>query len=371
LPGFLPGDTRRLIATAGRGGESASASFSLSISHPVVSAEGTRLGVVIVEQSMPQLQALFDTLPLPDAAAYAELQQKQGEGAVSVLMRRGNQAIKSRNAPNWIALAGTPWTIAVWRYEKPVIERVAPYFLGWLLASLLIAVLVMAFTLTVRNRVGDSLRMLVRFTNDLRQQRLRADYPVSLEEFISPIETMLKIGKIMLGKQKEATTQARLDHLSQVNNRRSFDEKQKELFASMKDGWSHSLLIMDIDNFKQVNDTFGHEAGDQLIIKFGEALKIALRNSDFIARLGGDEFCVLFPFTPLERAQELAERLRANMPENVELIKGVTQRLSWSGGLSEYSRDDKEENEALARADAALLEAKRGGRNTTRIRAAA
>jgi len=371
LPGFLPGDTRRLIASAGRGGESASASFSLSISHPVKNAAGQRLGVVIVEQSMPQLQALFDTLPLPDAAAYAELQQKQGEGAVSVLMRRGNQAIKSRNAPNWIALDGTPWTIAVWRYEKPLIERLAPYFLGWLLASLLIAVMVMAFTLTVRNRVGDSLRMMVRFTNDLRQQRLRADYPVTLEEFSSPIETMLKIGKIMLGKQKEVTSQARIDHLSQVHNRRSFDEKQKELFASMKEGWSHSLLIMDIDNFKQVNDTFGHEAGDQLIIKFGEALKVTLRNSDFIARLGGDEFCVLFPFTPLERAQELAERLRAKMPENVELIKGVTQRLSWSGGLSEYSRDDKEENEALARADAALLEAKRGGRNVTRIKAAA
>jgi diguanylate cyclase (GGDEF)-like protein len=259
----------------------------------------------------------------------------------------------------------------VWRNDKPVIERIAPYFMGWLLTSLLIAVLVMAFTLTVRNRVGDSLRMLVRFTNDLRQQRLRADYPMSLTEFTSPLETMLKIGKIMLGKQKEVTSQARLDHLSQVNNRRSFDEKQKELFASMKDGWSHSLLILDIDNFKQVNDTFGHEAGDQLIIKFGEALKITLRNSDFIARLGGDEFCVLFPFTPLDRAQELADRLRTNMPESVELIKGVTQRLSWSGGLSEYSRDDKEENEALARADAALLEAKRGGRNVTRIRAAA
>ncbi|OYY60163.1 MAG: GGDEF domain-containing protein, partial [Hydrogenophilales bacterium 28-61-11] len=246
LPGFLPGDTRRLIVSAGRGGESASASFSLSISHPVKNAAGQRLGVVIVEQSMPQLQALFDTLPLPDAAAYAELQQKQGEGAVSVLMRRGNQAIKSRNAPNWIALDGTPWTIAVWRYEKPLIERLAPYFLGWLLASLLIAVMVMAFTLTIRNRVGDSLRMMVRFTNDLRQQRLRADYPVTLEEFSSPIETMLKIGKIMLGKQKEVSSQARLDHLSQVHNRRSFDEKQKELFASMKEGWSHSLLIMDI-----------------------------------------------------------------------------------------------------------------------------
>jgi diguanylate cyclase (GGDEF)-like protein len=194
---------------------------------------------------------------------------------------------------------------------------------------------------------------------------------MSLAEFQSPLETMLKLGKVMLGRQKEVTSQARLDHLSQVNNRRSFDEKQKELFATLKDGWSHSLLILDIDNFKQVNDTFGHEAGDQLIIKFGNVLKSCLRNSDFIARLGGDEFCVLFPYTQLDKAQELADRLRANMPESVELIPGVTQKLSWSGGLSEYSRDDKQDNEALARADAALLEAKRGGRNATRVRAAA
>ncbi|MCA1978031.1 MAG: GGDEF domain-containing protein [Thiobacillus sp.] len=371
LPGFLPGDTRRLIASAGRGGAGAAATFSLAVSHPVVNAEGKRLGFVIVEQSLPQLQTLFDTLPLPDAAAYAELQQSQGDGTVSVLMRRGNQAIKQRNAPNWIALAGTPWTIAVWRNDTRAIENIAPYVLGWLVVSLVIAILVMAVVLTVKNRVTDSLRTLVKLTNDLRQQRLRSDYPVSLAEFATPLETMMKLGRVMLGRQKEATSQARVDHLSQVNNRRSFDEKQKELFASLKDGWTHSLLILDIDNFKQVNDTFGHEAGDQLIIKFGEALKKALRNSDFIARLGGDEFCVLFPYTPLDRAQELAERLRANMPESVELIPGVTQKLSWSGGLSEYSRDDKQENEALARADAALLEAKRGGRNATRVRAAA
>lgn len=373
LPGFLPGDTRRLLANAGRaeGGSTATATFNLSVSHPVVGSDGKRLGFVIVEQSVPQLQSLFDTLPLPDAAAYAELQQSQGDGTVNVLMRRGNQAIKKRNQPNWIALTGTPWTIAVWRPVSPVVENVAPYVLGWVVASLIIAILVMAITLAVRNRVTDNLRMLVKFTNDLRQQRLRTDYPISLTEFRTPLETMIKLGRVMLGKQKEITSQARLDHLSQVNNRRSFDEKQKELFASLKDGWSHSLLILDIDNFKQVNDTFGHEAGDQLIIKFGNALKTCLRNSDFIARLGGDEFCVLFPYTPLDRAQELADRLRSNMPESVELIPGVTQKLSWSGGLSEYSRDDKEENEALARADAALLEAKRGGRNATRIRAAA
>jgi len=326
LPGFLPGDTRQLLANAGRGGgATATATFNLSLSHPVTGADGKRLGYVIIEQSVPQLQALFDTLPLPDAAAYAELQQSGGGDTAMVLMRRGNQAIKRNTRPTLIALAGTPWQIAVWRPVTPVVESVAPYLLSWLVASLIIAILVTATILAVRNRVTDNLRTLVKLTNDLRQQRLRADYPVSLAEFQTPLETMLKLGKVMLGRQKEVSSQARLDHLSQVNNRRSFDEKQKELFATLKDGWTHSLLILDIDNFKQVNDTFGHEAGDQLIIKFGNALKASLRNSDFIARLGGDEFCVLFPYTPLDRAQELAERLRAKMPESVELIPGVTQ----------------------------------------------
>ncbi|MCA1926213.1 MAG: GGDEF domain-containing protein, partial [Thiobacillus sp.] len=98
LPGFLPVDTRRLIASAGQGGSGAAATFSLSVSHAVSDEAGRRLGFVIVEQSLPQLQTLFDTLPLPDAAAYAELQQSEGNGKVSVLMRRGNQAIKKRNA---------------------------------------------------------------------------------------------------------------------------------------------------------------------------------------------------------------------------------------------------------------------------------
>ena len=371
LPGFLPSETQRLISNARGNTSTASATFNLSLSHPVTSAAGQRLGFVIIEQSIPQLQMLFDTLPLPDAVSYAELQQSQGNAMPTVLMRRGNQAIKKSNQPKLIALQGTPWKIAMWKNDQPELVNIAPYLLGWIIISLVIVALVASNLWLLRNRVQDNLRVLVRLTNDLRQQRLRTDYAVNLVEFDGPLNTMLKLGKVMLGKQKEATVQARVDHLSQVHNRRSFEEKQKELFASLKEGWTHSLLILDIDNFKQVNDTFGHEAGDQMIIKFGQALKSSLRTSDFIARLGGDEFCVLFPYTPLDRAKELAERLRENMPDSVELIPGVMQKLSWSGGLGEYSQSDTQDNEALARADAALLEAKRSGRNTTRVSAAA
>lgn len=372
LPGFLPGETQRLISSSTAGVTStASATFNLSLSQPVVNPAGKHLGFVIVEQSVPQLQVLFDTLPLPDAATYAELQQVQGNAPPTVLMRRGNQAIKKANRPSLIGLQGTPWKIAVWKNDKPEIANIAPYLLAWIMVCLMIAALVASNLWLLRNRVQDNLRVLVKLINDLRQQRMRAEYAVTLTEFDGPLNTIMKLGKVMMGKQKEATVQARVDHLSQVHNRRSFEEKQKELFASLKEGWTHSLLILDIDNFKQVNDTFGHEAGDQLIIKFGLALKKSLRTSDFIARLGGDEFCVLFPYTPLDRAKELAERLRENMPDSVELIPGVMQKLSWSGGLGEYSQNDSQENEALARADAALLEAKRSGRNTTRVSAVA
>ena len=75
----------------------------------------------------------------------------------------------------------------------------------------------------------------------------------------------------------------------------------KYLRALPKAGYS--LLILDIDNFKQVNDTYGHDAGDQLIVQFGKLLKEHLRSSDFVARLGGDEFCVIFPNTPLKKSE--------------------------------------------------------------------
>lgn len=371
LPGFLSGGTRRLVERAARlNSAAAAASFSLAVSQPVLNADKRRLGFVVLEQGVPQLQTLFDTLPLPAAGAYAELLQSQGT-ETNVLMRRGNQAIKDSTPTSVITLTGTPWKIAVWRNGTASLQAILPYLLAWILLSLVIAVFVMAVIMTLRNKVIDNLKIMATLINDMRQNKLRQDYPINLVEFENPMKTMLKIAHVQVGRQKEATTQAKLDHLSKVNNRRSFEEKQAELFKALKDGWTHSLLILDIDNFKQINDTFGHEAGDQMIVAFGRALKENLRSSDFIARLGGDEFCVLFPYTPLDRAQELCDRLRSNMPEMVELIPGVSHKLAWSGGLSEYSKNDTQENAALSRADAALLEAKRSGRNNTRVKATA
>ena len=371
LPGFLPDGTRRLIEHAIRdNGPSSTADFYLTVTQPVLDGQNKRVGFVVLEQATPQLQALFDTLPLPAGVAYAELLQNR-DGNYVALMRRGNQAMKRNSPSSVVTLAGTPWKIEVCHNRRSAFQTALPYLFTWILLTMSIAVIVMAVVIQMSNRITDNLKIMTSMVNDMRQNKLRRDYPSSLAEFERPMRTIFKIASMVIGRQKKVSTEATLDHLSQVNNRRSFEEKQSALFKTLKEGWTHSLLLLDIDNFKQINDTFGHEAGDKMIIAFGKALKDNLRSSDFIARLGGDEFCVVFPYTTLERAQELAERLRASMPEMVELIPGVIQKLVWSGGLSEYSKEDHQENMALSRADAALLEAKRSGRNNTRVKAAA
>jgi diguanylate cyclase (GGDEF)-like protein len=371
LPGLLPDGTRRLLERAARQNSGATkADFSLTVSQPVINAQNQRIGFVVLEQGVPQLQSMFDTLPLPAGGAYAELQQSQ-DGASSTLMRRGNQALKGGSPSAEIALSGTPWKIALWSNQPTGLLEAVPYLFAWVLVTLAIAVIVMGITIRMSNKVVANLRLMAVMINDMRHNSLQSEYRADLAEFERPLKTMFKIAQLQVGRQNKFTAEAEFDHLSKVRNRRSFEHKQSELFKTLKDGWAHSLLLLDIDNFKQINDTFGHEAGDQMIVAFGKALRTSLRSSDFIARLGGDEFCVIFPYTTLERAQELAERLRASMPETVELIPGVTQKLAWSGGLSEYSKDDAQENMALSRADAALLEAKRSGRNNTRVKAAA
>ncbi len=371
LPGFLPNETRRLVDRAARLNRAdASAGLGMTIIQPVTNAARRRIGFVVLEQGMPQLQALFETLPLPAAGAYAELRQEK-DGKPSVLMRRGNQALKNGAPATVIELPGTPWKIAVWHNRPGGLQAAIPYLFAWALLSLATAVIVMAVMGRLGDRIAADLKVITSLVNDMRRNKLRTEYPVGLAEFEQPMKTMHKIAQLQVDRQQKVSTEAAFDHLSKVHNRRSFEERQSELFKTLKEGWTHSLLLLDIDNFKQINDTFGHEAGDQMIVAFGKALRDNLRASDFIARLGGDEFCVLFPYTTLERAQELARRLRASMPETVELIPGVIQKLAWSGGLSEYNKNDAQENMALSRADAALLEAKRGGRNNTRVKAAA
>lgn len=160
---------------------------------------------------------------------------------------------------------------------------------------------------------------------------------------------------------------ASTDSLTGLWNRRYFlDKGTQEIRYSKQTGQPLSLLFMDIDYFKQVNDLYGHAVGDEAIRYLGETLKNHVRNTDLIARMGGEEFCILVPGTNPLTAYQLAEKLRLYFEGNLFKVKDVTLRYTLSIGVATYFVDDHPDmtiDKLLDAADRACYQAKGLGRN--------
>jgi diguanylate cyclase (GGDEF)-like protein len=214
--------------------------------------------------------------------------------------------------------------------------------------------------------VHQDLQSLAKIFRDVRSGDVRREYPLTLSEFAQTFLYVRDSGKKLLEEQNKLKKLGHIDHLSQLSNRRHLEARLGELFERVKTLPPSSVLLIDIDHFKEVNDRYGHDAGDALITGFADTLRTAVRQTDFLARLGGDEFCVIYPYTPIAQAKELAARLRRALPRELPLIEDIVHKLSWSGGLSEMSPADSKAADVLWRADQALLQAKEIARNTTR-----
>ncbi len=215
--------------------------------------------------------------------------------------------------------------------------------------------------------VRHDIKSLGRLFKDVRDGAVRVDYPMMLAEFTDIFRYLRDSGSKLAEKQKQLKKMGLLDHLSRLNNRRHFEARLTELFSLAKTNGPSSVLIIDLDHFKSVNDRHGHDAGDALIVNFSAALKSVVRKSDFLARLGGDEFCIIYSYTDLQKAKLLVERLRRELPREILLKRNVVHQLRWTGGLSVIADSDTKFDQVLWRADQALLEAKQAGRNTTRV----
>jgi diguanylate cyclase (GGDEF)-like protein/PAS domain S-box-containing protein len=149
------------------------------------------------------------------------------------------------------------------------------------------------------------------------------------------------------------------DALTNLPNRRAFEAALEREFRLAHD-YEHSLslLLIDIDDFKFFNDTYGHEEGDRVLCSVAGVIAKSFRSSDSVARYGGEEFAVVLPNTPAPRAAESAERLRLA----VAAIGSSRRTITISVGLS-HLQDDMNKMELLRRADEALYQAKRGGKN--------
>ena len=165
--------------------------------------------------------------------------------------------------------------------------------------------------------------------------------------------------------QEELARMAYGDSMTGLANYRAFRRQlHEESGRAARYGHPLSLLILDIDRFKRVNDEYGHPAGDALLRHVGTVLQSHVRAIDFPARYGGEEFAVLCPETEIEAALVLAERLRTAVEDSpCTLPTGETLRITVSVGASVLSGGASSETELVAQADGALYEAKRKGRN--------
>lgn len=168
--------------------------------------------------------------------------------------------------------------------------------------------------------------------------------------------------------EEELTRQARVDELTGVHNRRFFMARaESELRRAVRYGKPLSLLMLDVDHFKQINDSHGHKVGDAALQTLTATCQSALRDIDVLGRLGGEEFAVLLPETDLGLALTVAERLRAAVARApLPLEDGGPVQLSASFGVASMLGADDNLDALLGRADRALYAAKDSGRNAVR-----
>lgn len=158
------------------------------------------------------------------------------------------------------------------------------------------------------------------------------------------------------------------DVLTGLANRRRFDtELQRHLERSRRYGNTGAVLLLDLDNFKQVNDTLGHNAGDQLLVTIGGLLRRAVRDTDVVARLGGDEFAVLLTDGGQDAALRVGESIVDVVRDHASTLDGVRRRVTASVGAVTFQAASEQSVDILALADMTMYDAKEAGRNQVAV----
>ncbi|MBI5554633.1 MAG: diguanylate cyclase [Elusimicrobia bacterium] len=191
--------------------------------------------------------------------------------------------------------------------------------------------------------------------------------PFNPDELMMVIQHALERQKLLEEVKEKKIFQelALLDGLTKIYNRRYFDELlRQEIGRSSRYLQFFSLLMIDVDNFKHFNDCYGHPAGDEILKELADILNVKTRITDFAARYGGDEFAIIAPHTNRPGALLLATRLSDVISQRDFIIAGkIIAKIRVSIGLATFGEDTNDKDELIRRADAALYQAKRLGKN--------
>ncbi|WP_457642125.1 GGDEF domain-containing protein [Persephonella sp.] len=183
---------------------------------------------------------------------------------------------------------------------------------------------------------------------------------------INGIVTFIVLGILIVIAEREVKGRlefhANYDPLTKVLNRRSFIKVYNSII-NREDIFPASLIVLDIDDFKRINDTYGHTVGDKVLKRFVDVIKKNIRKNDFFVRWGGEEFIIFFPKTDIKQAQLIAEKLR-KLVENINFEEGF--KVTVSIGLTEVKKGEFLV-EVIKRADKALYIAKRNSKNRVEV----
>ena len=182
------------------------------------------------------------------------------------------------------------------------------------------------------------------------------------------LEKLERESSELRSRMVEAHHLALLDTVTGLPNRLAYEERMEQEFARWKRfGAPLTLMVWDVDDFKSINDRFGHQAGDRALRVIAQSLKARLRETDFIARFGGEEFVTLLCGTEGEEAIKVAEQMRQSVNENGFHSHGKPVPVTISCGIATFRTSDNFDS-VFSRADKALYEAKRAGKNRCELR---
>ena len=189
--------------------------------------------------------------------------------------------------------------------------------------------------------------------------------PLELIPLLINIGLLIYLGNISLRnvtkKLEELRIEARVDELTKIYNRKKIlEELEKSLEKLKKENIPFSVLMLDIDRFKNINDTYGHQYGDEVLREFSRVISKNIRGTDIFGRLGGEEFLVILNGTNIRNAYKVAEKLRKEVEKGLRNI--FQKNITVSIGVTEAKKDDTTES-IIKRADLALYKAKSKGRN--------
>jgi diguanylate cyclase len=217
---------------------------------------------------------------------------------------------------------------------------------------------------TVKSQLGNIRSVIDKYQQTDQAQTYLAEQLQTLGEKIKSMEVEAESNRTTLEKHRQ---KALHDPLTELPNREAYNERAAaEVQRWQRYGRPLTIAIFDIDHFKNINDTYGHQAGDRVIKVIGRSIIKRLREVDFFCRYGGEEFVALMPETDSKTALEVLEKIRAAIADAAFNYKDKTMTITVSIGVTEFKTNDQLET-AFDRADQALYNAKASGRNRSQL----